>query len=51
MTYLKSHPAQILSDVFTIEEITKRYFQAEDLLIGDTNNVLNSLIEFSLKFS
>ena len=47
-----SHPAQILSDIFTIEEITKR--KVSKLIIcwiGDSNNVLNSLIEASIKFS
>ena len=48
----KSHPAQILSDVFTIEEITKKDISKLKICwIGDTNNVLNSLIESSLKFS
>ncbi len=48
----KSHPAQILSDIFTIEEITKKNISKLQICwIGDTNNVLNSLIEASLKFS
>ena len=48
----KSHPTQVLSDVFTIEEIKKK--PISKLLIcwiGDSNNVLNSLIEASVKFS
>ena len=48
----KSHPAQILSDIFTIEEITKKNISKLNICwIGDSNNVLNSLIEASLKFS
>ena len=48
----KSHPAQILSDIFTIEEITKKNISKLQICwIGDTNNVLNSLIEASIKFS
>ncbi|MBD1161774.1 ornithine carbamoyltransferase [Pelagibacterales bacterium SAG-MED15] len=48
----ESHPAQILSDIFTIEEITKRRVSKLNICwIGDSNNVLNSLIEASIKFS
>ena len=48
----KSHPAQILSDIFTIEEITKKNISKLNICwIGDSNNVLNSLIEACLKFS
>ncbi len=47
-----SHPAQILSDIFTIEEITKKNISSLNICwIGDSNNVLNSLIEASIKFS
>ena len=47
-----SHPAQILSDIFTIEEITKKNISTLNICwIGDSNNVLNSLIEASIKFS
>ena len=47
-----SHPTQILSDIFTIEEITKKSINALNICwIGDSNNVLNSLIEASIKFS
>ena len=47
-----SHPTQILSDIFTIEEITKKNISRLNLCwIGDSNNVLNSLIEASIKFS
>tara|TARA_B100002051_G_C16520474_1_gene527450 strand:- start:214 stop:828 length:615 start_codon:yes stop_codon:yes gene_type:complete len=47
-----SHPTQILSDVFTIEEIKKRSISKLNISwIGDSNNVLNSLIAASIKFS
>ena len=47
----KSHPTQVLSDVFTIEEIKKPISKLQICWIGDSNNVLNSLIEASVKFS
>ena len=48
----KSHPTQILSDVFTIEEIKKKPISKLQICwIGDANNVLTSLIEASIKFS
>ncbi len=47
-----SHPTQILSDVFTIEEIKKKPISKLNISwIGDSNNVLNSLIAASVKFS
>ena len=47
-----SHPTQVLSDVFTIEEIKKRPISKLNICwIGDSNNVLNSLIAASVKFS
>ena len=47
-----SHPTQILSDVFTVEEIKKKPISKINISwIGDSNNVLNSLIEASIKFS
>ena len=47
-----SHPTQVLSDVFTIEEIKKSPINKLNVCwIGDGNNVLNSLIEASVKFS
>ncbi len=47
-----SHPTQILSDVFTVEEIKKKTISKLKIAwIGDTNNVLNSLIAASIKFS
>ena len=47
-----SHPSQILSDIFTIEEIKKKKISSLNICwIGDCNNVLNSLIEASVKFS
>ena len=46
------HPTQILSDIFTIEEIKKQSVHNLNICwIGDSNNVLNSLIEASVKFS
>tara|TARA_Y100000590_G_scaffold249602_1_gene280405 strand:- start:66 stop:995 length:930 start_codon:yes stop_codon:yes gene_type:complete len=48
-----SHPTQVLSDVFTIEEIKKKPISKLKLCwIGDANNnVINSLIEASVKFN
>ena len=47
-----SHPTQILSDVFTVEEIKKKPISKLNITwIGDVNNVLNSLIAASIKFS
>ena len=47
-----SHPTQILSDVFTVEEIKKKSISNLNISwIGDCNNVLNSLIAASIKFS
>ena len=47
-----SHPTQVLSDIFTVEEIKKKPISKLNICwIGDSNNVLNSLIEASLKFS
>ena len=47
-----SHPTQILSDIFTVEEIKKKPISKLNITwIGDTNNVLNSLIAASIKFS
>ena len=48
-----SHPTQILSDVFTIEEIKKKPISKLQICwIGDgNNNVINSLIEASVKLS
>ncbi len=47
-----SHPTQILSDVFTVEEIKKKPISKLNVSwIGDFNNVLNSLVEASIKFS
>ena len=47
-----SHPTQILSDVFTVEEIKKKPISKLSICwIGDSNNVLNSLIAASIKFS
>ena len=47
-----SHPTQVLSDIFTIEEIKKKPISKLNICwIGDSNNVLNSLIAASIKFS
>ena len=47
-----SHPTQVLSDVFTVEEIKKKSISKLNICwIGDTNNVLNSLIAAAVKFS
>tara|TARA_B100000963_G_scaffold355053_1_gene372595 strand:- start:523 stop:1452 length:930 start_codon:yes stop_codon:yes gene_type:complete len=46
-----SHPTQILSDIFTVEEIKKKSISKLNICwIGDCNNVLNSLIVASAKF-
>ena len=47
-----SHPTQILSDIFTIEELKKSDVKKLNITwIGDCNNVLNSLIAASIKFN
>ncbi len=47
-----SHPTQVLSDVFTVEEIKKKPISKLNICwIGDSNNVLNSLIAASVKFN
>ena len=48
-----SHPTQVLSDIFTIEEIKKKPISKLNICwIGDANNnVINSLIVASVKFS
>jgi len=47
-----SHPTQVLSDVFTVEEIKKKPISNLNICwIGDSNNVLDSLIAASVKFS
>lgn len=46
-----SHPCQVLSDIFTIEEIKNKSISKLNICwIGDCNNVLNSLIAASVKF-
>ena len=48
----ESHPCQVLSDVFTVEEIKKKAISKLNICwIGDSNNVLDSLIAASVKFS
>ena len=47
-----SHPTQVLSDIFTVEEIKKKPISKLNISwIGDSNNVLNSLIAASVKLS
>ena len=47
-----SHPTQVLSDIFTVEEITHKPISKLNICwIGDSNNVLDSLIAASVKFS
>ncbi len=47
-----SHPTQVLSDVFTVEEIKRKPISKLNICwIGDSNNVLDSLIAASVKFS
>ena len=47
-----SHPTQVLSDIFTVEEIFKKPISKLNICwIGDSNNVLDSLIAASVKFS
>tara|TARA_B100001121_G_scaffold266884_1_gene249804 strand:- start:86 stop:1021 length:936 start_codon:yes stop_codon:yes gene_type:complete len=47
-----SHPTQILSDIFTIEEVKKMPISKLKITwIGDSNNVLNSLISASVKLN
>ena len=48
-----SHPTQVLSDIFTIQEIKKKNISKLKLCwIGDANNnMMNSLIEACIKFS
>ena len=47
-----SHPTQVLSDIFTVEEIKKKPISKLNICwIGDSNNVLDSLIAAAVKFS
>ena len=47
-----SHPTQVLSDIFTVEEIMGKSISNLNICwIGDSNNVLDSLIAASVKFS
>ena len=47
-----SHPTQVLSDIFTVEEIKKKPISKLNICwVGDSNNVLDSLIAASVKFS
>ena len=51
MDWAHHHPTQVLSDIFTVEEIKKRPISKLKIWIGDSDNVLNSLIAASVKFS
>ena len=43
-----SHPTQVLSDVFTVEEITKKPISKLNICwIGDSNNVLDSCLLYT----
>ena len=47
-----SHATQVLSDIFTLEEIKKKPISKLKITwIGDSNNVLNSLIAAAVKFN
>ena len=46
-----SHPTQVLSDIFTVEEIKKSISKLNITWIGDSNNVLNSLIAHQLNLN
>ncbi len=47
-----SHATQVLSDIFTVEEIKKKSISNLNITwIGDSNNVLNSLVAASVKFN
>ena len=47
-----SHPTQVLSDIFTVEEIKNKSISKLNICwVGDSNNVLNSLIAASVKLS
>ena len=47
-----SHPTQVLSDIFTVEEIKKKPISKLNICwIGDSNNDLDSLIAASVKCS
>jgi ornithine carbamoyltransferase len=47
-----SHPTQVLSDIFTVEEMKKKPISKLNICwFGDSNNVLSSLIAASVKFS
>jgi len=47
-----SHATQVLSDIFTVEEIKNKPISKMTITwIGDSNNVLNSLIAAAVKFN
>ncbi len=47
----KSHPCQVLSDIFTYEEISGSIEDKKVVWLGDANNVCNSYIQAADKFN
>lgn len=47
----QSHPCQVLSDIFTYEEISGSIEDKKVVWLGDANNVCNSYIQASDKFN
>ena len=47
----RSHPCQVLSDIFTYEEISGSIEDKKVVWLGDANNVCNSYIQASDKFN
>ena len=47
----QSHPCQVLSDIFTYEEISGSIKDKKVVWLGDANNVCNSYIQASDKFN
>ena len=47
----KSHPCQVLSDIFTFEEIIGSIEGKKVVWLGDSNNVCNSYIQASKKLN
>jgi ornithine carbamoyltransferase len=47
----KSHPCQVLSDIFTFEEIIGSIENKKVVWLGDSNNVCNSYIQASKKLN
>ncbi len=47
----KSHPVQVISDIFTFEELKGPIANKKIAWLGDGNNIVYSLIEASVKFN